>query len=83
MNTRKIKSLLNKKGIPFIKINVQRGNAVCETEWFIEFTEGTIRDLIAASNGELSKDDFRYPGGDAENAAEFIEMLPSLKGVLA
>lgn len=83
MNTRKIKSVLNKKGIPFMRIDVQRGNAVCETEWFVEFTEGTICDLISASNGELSKDDFHYPGGDAENVAEFVEMLPSLKGVSA
>ena len=84
MSTRKIKSALNKKNIPFIKIEWVRGNAECESEWFIEFTEGTKRDLIEASQkdneGELSMDDFKYSGGNAENIAEFLEMLPSLKG---
>lgn len=60
---------------------MQRGNAVYETEWFVEFTEGTIRDLIAASHGELSKDDFAYCGGNSENITDFLEALPSLKGV--
>ena len=49
MSTRKIKSALNKKCIPFIKIEWVRGNAECESEWFIEFTEGTKRDLLEAS----------------------------------
>lgn len=84
MSTRKIKSALNKKGIPFIKIEWVRGNAECESEWFIEFTEGTKRDLLEASQkdneGELSMDDFKYSGGNTENIAEFLEMLPSLKG---
>ena len=43
-----------------------------------------MRDLIEASQkdneGELSMDDFKYSGGNAENIAEFLEMLPSLKG---
>ena len=47
-------------------------------------TEGTKLDLIEASKkdneGELSMDDFKYSGGNAENIAEFLEMLPSLKG---
>lgn len=84
MSTKKIKSALNKKGIPFIKIEWVRGNAECESEWFIQFTKGTMRDLIEASQkdneGELSMDDFKYSGGNAENIAEFLEMLPSLKG---
>ena len=84
MSTRKIKSALNKKGIPFIKIEWIRGNAECESDWFIEFTEGTKRDLLEASKrdgeGELSMDDFKYSGGNTENIAEFLEMLPSLKG---
>ncbi len=84
MSTRKIKSALNKKCIPFIKIEWVCGNAECESEWFIQFTEGTMRDLIEASQkdneGELSMDDFKYSGGNAENIAEFLEMLPSLKG---
>ena len=49
MSTRKIKSALNKKGIPFIKIEWVRPDFHCESEWFIEFTEGTKRDLIEAS----------------------------------
>ena len=84
MNTRKIKSALNKKSIPFMGIDVQRGNSVCETEWFIEFTEGTKRDLLEASKkdgeGELTKDHFEYSGGNAETVMEFIDELPSLKG---
>ena len=84
MSIRKIKSALNKKSIPFIKIEWVRGNAECDSEWFIEFTEGTKLDLIEASKkdneGELSMDDFKYSGGNAENIAEFLEMLPSLKG---
>lgn len=80
MSTKKIKSALNKKGIPFMKIDMQRGNAYCETEWFVELTEGTQCDLITLSNGELSKDDFRYPGGNLEDALEWIDCLPSLKG---
>ena len=84
MSTRKIKSALNKKGIPFIKIEWIRGNAECESEWFIEFTEGTKRDLLEASKrdgeGELTKDHFSYPGGNAEYVMEFIDELPSLKG---
>lgn len=83
MGKRKIKSLLNKKGIPFIKIDWVRPDAHCESEWFIEFTDGTIRDLIEASKkdeeGELSIDDFKYSGGNAECIAEFLDMLPSLK----
>ncbi|RKG33770.1 hypothetical protein [Acinetobacter tianfuensis] len=81
MSTRKIRSQLSKKGIPFMKIDMQRGNAYCETEWFVELTEGTKRDLIAASKGELSEDDFSYPGGNLENVFDFLESLPSLKEV--
>lgn len=81
MSTRKIKSELSKKGIPFMKIDMQRGNSYCETEWFIELTEGTKRDLIAASKGELSKNDFSYPGGNLENVFDFLESLPNLKEV--
>lgn len=84
MSTRKIKSALNKKGIPFIKIEWIRGNAECESEWFIEFTEGTKRDLLEASKrdgeGELTKDHFSYAGGNTECVMEFIDELPSLKG---
>ena len=84
MSTRKIKSALNKKSIPFIKIEWVRGNSECESEWFIEFTEGTKRDLLEASKkdaeGELTKDHFSYPGGNAEYVMEFIDELPSLKG---
>ena len=84
MSTRKIKSALNKKGIPFIKIEWVRGNAECESEWFIEFTEGTKRDLLDTSKkdgeGELTVDHFNYAGGNAEAVMEFIDELPSLKG---
>lgn len=84
MSTRKIKSALNTKGIPFIKIEWVRGNAECESEWFIEFTEGTKRDLLEASKkdieGELTADHFNYSGGNAEAVMEFIDELPSLKG---
>lgn len=73
MSTRKIKSALNKKGIPYVKI-----------EWFIEFTEGTKRDLIEASKrdgeGELTADHFDYSGGNAEAVMEFIDELPNLRG---
>lgn len=83
MSTRKIKAALNKKGIPFIKITWVRPDSNCPSEWFIEFTEGTIRDLIEASKkdneGELSTDDFKYSGGDIDNITEFLEMLPCLK----
>lgn len=83
MSTRKIKAALNKKGIPFIKIEWVRPDACCESEWFIEFTEGTKRDLIEASKkddeGALTEDHFKYPGGDAEAVMEFIDELPSLK----
>lgn len=83
MSTRKIKSALNKKGIPFIKIEWIRPDACCESEWFIEFTESTKRDLIEASKrdgeGELTQDHFNYPGGNAEYVMEFIDELPSLK----
>lgn len=85
MSTRKIKSALNKKGIPFIKIEWVRGNSECESEWFIEFTEGTKRDLIEASkkdsDGELTADHFNYSGGNAEYVMEFVDELPSLKVV--
>lgn len=84
MSTRKIKSALSKKGIPFVKIEWVRGNAECESEWFIEFTEGTKRDLIEASKkddqGTLSMDHFKYPGGNSEYVMEFMDELPSLKG---
>lgn len=84
MSTRKIKSALNKKGIPFMNIEWVRGNSECECEWFIEFTEGTKRDLFQASKkddeGELTADHFNYPGGNAEAVMEFIDELPSLKG---
>lgn len=86
MSTKKIKSALNKKGIPFIKIEWVRGNAECESEWFIEFTEGTKRDLFEASrkdaDGELTPDHFNYSGGNAETVMEFIDELPSLKGAV-
>ena len=82
MSTRKIKSALNKKGIPFIKIEWVRGNSECESEWFIEFTEGTKRDLLEASKkdgeGELTQDHFEYAGGNAETVMEFVDELPSL-----
>lgn len=85
MSTRKIKSELKKKGIPFVRIEWVRGNNECECEWFIEFTEGTKRDLIEASKkdseGELTSDHFNYAGGNAEYVMEFIDELPSLKGV--
>ncbi|HRA28956.1 MAG TPA: hypothetical protein PLT61_05320 [Acinetobacter johnsonii] len=85
MSTRKIKSALNKKGIPFIKVEWVRGNAECESEWFIELTEGTKRDLLEASKkdskGELTADHFKYSGGNAEAVMEFIEELPSLRGM--
>ncbi|ENW00189.1 hypothetical protein F938_00833 [Acinetobacter bereziniae LMG 1003 = CIP 70.12] len=84
MSTRKIKSALIKKGIPFINIEWVRGNSECESEWFIEFTEGTKQDLFEASKkegkGELTTDHFNYPGGNAETVMEFIDELPSLKG---
>lgn len=81
MSTRKIKSALNKKGIPFIKVDCQRGDGnISVTEWFVEVTEETKRDLITASNGVLTEDDFRYPGGDLENVYEWVDCLPSLKG---
>jgi len=82
MTTRKIKSLLKKKNIPFIKIEWIRPDAHCASEWFIEFTEGTKLDLIEASKkdsqGELTIEHFSYPGGDAEMVMEFIDELPSL-----
>ena len=84
MSTRKIKSALNKKGIPFINIEWVRGNSECESEWFIEFTEGTKQDLFEASIkdgvGELTAAHFNYSGGNAESVMEFIDELPSLKG---
>lgn len=81
MSTRKIKSALSKKGIPFIKVECLRGNGdTTITEWFIEVTEGTKRDLIAAAKGSLNEDDFKYPGGDFENVFEWVECLPNLKG---
>ena len=84
MSTRKIKSALNKKGIPFMKIEWVRGDSQCESEWFIKFTEGTKRDLLEASKkdgeGELTKDHFEYSGGNAETVMEFIDELPNLKG---
>ncbi|MCO8088194.1 hypothetical protein [Acinetobacter indicus] len=83
MSIRKIKSALNKKGIPFIKIKWVRPDLHCESEWFIEFTEGTKRDLIEASKkdgeGELTADHFNYSGGNADEVMEFIDELPSLK----
>lgn len=86
MSTRKIKSALNKKCIPFIKIEWVRADAHCESEWFIEFTEGTKRDLFEASKkdieGELTADHFNYSGGNAEAVMEFIDELPSLKGAI-
>ena len=84
MSIRKIKSALNKKGIPFIKIEWIRGNYECESEWFIDFTNETKRDLIEASKkdgeGELTADHFNYSGGNAECIMEFVDELPSLKG---
>lgn len=81
MSTRKIKAALSKKGIPFIKVECLRSNGNSTiTEWFIEVTEGTKRDLIAAAKGSLNEDDFRYPGGDLENVIEWVDCLPSLKG---
>ena len=85
MSTRKIKSALNKKSIPFIKIEWVRGNSECESEWFIELTDGTKRDLLEASKkdskGEITADHFDYSGGNAETVMEFIDELPSLKVV--
>jgi hypothetical protein len=84
VSTRKIKSALNKKGIPYVKIEWVRPDSFCESEWFIKFTEGTKRDLIEVSKrdgeGELTADHFDYPGGDAEAVMEFVDELPNLKG---
>lgn len=84
MSVRKIKSALNKKRIPFLSIDWVRGNLECESEWFIEFTDGTKRDLLEASKkdseGVLTLDHFNYAGGNAEVVIEFIDELPSLKG---
>lgn len=82
MSIRKIRSSLKKKNIPFVKIEWIRPDAHCESEWFIEFTEGTKRDLIEASRkdgaGELTMEHFQYPGGNAEMVMEFIDELPNL-----
>lgn len=81
MNTRKIKQVLKAKGYELIDLQVQRGNAVCQTEWLFLVPEEQQKRIIELGSGFFCKQDFSegYLGGDAEYTEECLEELPDLK----
>lgn len=80
MSTKKIKSALKKKNIPYELIDIDHATCCSETTWGIIFKEEIKQKIIELSNGEITKDDFQFGfGGNAKDLDELLEMLPSLK----
>ncbi len=81
MNSRKIKQVLKAKGYELIDLQVQRGNAVCQTEWLFKVNEEQQRKIIELGSDFFCKQDFSdgYLGGDAEYTEECLAELPDLK----
>ncbi|WP_088458387.1 hypothetical protein [Acinetobacter soli] len=81
MSSKKIKQVLAAKGYELIDLQVQRGNAVCETEWLVLLPKNQQEKILELNSGFFIKQDFSngYLGGNAEYVEECLDELPDLK----
>ena len=80
MSTRKIKTELIRKAIPFINVEYLRGNgSTTSGEYIFDFDPLVEQQLIERSKNQLTHDDFKYAVFTSiEDALEYVDTLPAL-----
>lgn len=82
MSSRKIRSVLKKKGYELLDIRILPWTWQGETEWLIKIPQEQIDFILNINTGYFCKADFDsegYFGGNSEVVKEFLDFLPQYK----